>query len=85
MRACENLNRVAVLQGAMERCNASIQLGTLTPEPDFSMDGEREIEWCRSLRQLLDVTLRSEHEDFVLIQIDLEELEELLGSVRVLL
>src|SRR3954469_19709295 len=44
---------------------------------------ECEIDRSRALRQLYHVTGRREHEDLVLIQVELEELQELVGSLGV--
>ncbi len=54
-------------------------------QPDVGVDVERKVDRGRSLGELLDVTLRGEDEDLVVIEVDLEEFEELLGRVTLLL
>ena len=52
-------------------------------QPDLRVHREREVERRRALRQLDDVARRREDEDLVLIQIELEELQELVGRLGV--
>src|SRR5437867_3587574 len=51
----------------------------------LSVHQEGEIDRRRALGQALHVTARREHEDLVLIEVDLQELEKLLRTVRILL
>jgi hypothetical protein len=48
-------------------------------DPDFGVHVKGEVDGRRPLGQLLDVALRREDEDLVLVEVDLEELEEFLG------
>src|SRR3954464_71731 len=52
-------------------------------QADFRVHREGEVNRRGALWQLNDVARRREDEDLVLIQIELEELEELVGSFRV--
>ena len=52
-------------------------------QSDLGMHREGKIDRRRSFRQLNHVAGRSEDEDFVLIEIELEELEKFVGSLRV--
>src|SRR5690242_15872641 len=83
--AGQDLHCVSALELAMERRDSAVHLGTLTLEANLSVHVEREVDWGGPFRQPLHVSMRSKDEDFVLIQVDLEELEELLGAVGVLL
>ena len=69
----------------MERRDTAVDLGAVTAQSHFGMDGEGEVDRGSTGRQALHVAFRREDEDLVLVQIDLEELEELFGRVRVLL
>ncbi len=69
----------------MQRGDAAVDLGTLTLEPHLGVHVEGEVDGGGALGQPLHVALRREDEDLVLIEIDLQELEELLGAVGVLL
>ena len=81
--AGEDLDRVAVLELAVQRRDAPVDLGALAVQPDLGVHVEREVDRRRALGQLHHVALRREDEDLVLVQVDLEELEELLGPVGV--
>src|SRR4051812_18323683 len=52
-------------------------------QADFGVHGEREIDGRGSLRELNDVARRREDENLVLVQVELEELEKLVWSLRV--
>src|SRR5581483_11890272 len=82
-RACENLHGFGVLQRAAQRRDLAVDLGALTMQSDFCMDGEREIQRRRALRQLNDVARRREDEDLVLIQVELEEFQKLVRRLRI--
>ena len=69
----------------MQRRDPAVDLGALALEPDFGVHVEGEIDRGRALGQPLHVALRREDEDLVLVEVDLQELEKLLGRVGVLL
>ena len=50
-------------------------------ESNFGMYGEGKVDRCRALRQLDDVSGRREDEDLILIKIQLQKLEEFVGSL----
>ena len=52
-------------------------------QADLGMHREREVDRRRAFRKLDDVARRREDEDLVLIQIELQEFEELVGRLRV--
>ena len=83
--AGEDLDRVAALELAVQRRDPAVDLGALALEPDLGVHVEREVDRRRALGQPLHVALRREDEDLVLVEVDLQELEELLGAVGVLL
>src|SRR2546422_5386766 len=83
--ARHNLHRVAVLERAVQRRDAAVDTSPLAVLPDLRVHREGEVDRGRPLRESLHVAARREHEDLVLVKVDLEELEELLGRVRVLL
>ena len=58
-----------------------LTLRALAVQPDLGVHREREVERRRALRQLDDVARRREDEDLVLVQVELEELEELVGRL----
>src|SRR5438132_1316505 len=72
-------------EGPVERRDPAVHASAIAVLADFGVHHEGEIDRRRTLGQPLHVTPRREHEDLVLIQVDLQELEELLGTVRVLL
>ena len=84
-RAGEDLDRVAALELPVQRRDPAVDLGALALEPDLGVHVEREVDGGGALRQPLHVALGREDEDLVLVEVDLQELEELLGAVRVLL
>src|SRR5882672_1457795 len=51
--------------------------------PDFGVHREGKINRCRTLRKLDDVTRGREDENLVLVKIELEELQKLVGSLGV--
>ena len=70
------------------RCSGAIRPLIFAPwqrRPDLGMDVEGEVDRGRALGQPLHVPVRRENEDLVLVEVDLQELEELLGAVSVLL
>ena len=69
----------------MQRRDTPVDLGALALEADFGVNVKREVDGGRALGQPLHVALRREDEDLVLVEIDLQELQELLGAVGVLL
>ena len=69
----------------MQRRDAAVHLRALAAQAHLGVHGEREVDGRRPRGQPLHVALRREHEDLVLVEIDLQELEELLGAVGVLL
>ncbi len=69
----------------MQRRDAAVDARALTVLADFRMHREREVDRRRALRQAFHVAAGREDEDFVLIEVDLQEREELLGRVGVLL
>ena len=69
----------------MQRRDAAVDARAVRVLADFGVDGEREIQRGGALGEPLDVAARRKDEDLVLIEIDLQELEELLGAVGVLL
>ena len=69
----------------MQRRDPAVHTRAIAVLPDFGVHHEGEIDRRRAFGQPLHVPTRSEHEDLVLIQVDLQELEELLRTVRVLL
>src|ERR1700737_3277884 len=82
-RRRDYLHCLRVLELARETRNPSVDPSTLTMNANFGVDGEREIDWRRALRELDHVACRREDEDLVLIKVELQELEELVGSLRV--
>src|SRR5213075_166455 len=52
-------------------------------ESDFGVYREGKVDRRRTLRQLDDVAGRREDEDLVLVEIELEEFQELVGRLRV--
>src|SRR5258705_12131307 len=69
----------------MQRRDAAVDAGSLGPLTYFGVDREREVDRRRALGETLHVAARREDEDLILVQVDLQELEELLGRVGVLL
>ncbi len=69
----------------MKRRDPPVHLGPLAAQPHVGVDQEGEVNRRRPLGQLLHVAFRGEHEDLVLVEVHLEELEEFLGGVGVLL
>src|SRR5690606_6195872 len=78
-------DRVAVLQLARQRRDATVDLRAGAVQSHFRVHREREVDRRRTARKLLDVTLRREDKDLVLEQVDAEELHEFLRLARVLL
>src|SRR5439155_20387141 len=85
LRGGEDFDRIAVAQGPMQRGDAAVYASAVAVLADFRVHHEREIDRRRALRQPLHVAARRKDEDLVLIEVDLQELEEFLGGVRVLL
>ena len=83
--AGQDLDGVPVTQLPVQGRDATVDLGALAVDTDFGVHHEGEIDRGRTLGELLHVALRREDEDFVLVQVDLEELEELLRRVGILL
>ncbi len=86
--ARHHLHRVAVLavlERTVQRRDAAVDARPLTVLADLRVHREREVDRRRALRQAFHVAAGREDEDFVLIEVDLQELEELLGRVGVLL
>src|SRR5690606_39222924 len=84
-RVGQHLDRVAVLELARKRRDATVHPGAGAVQSDFGMHGECEIDRRRPAWQLLDVPLGGENEDLVLEQVDAEELHEFLRLARLLL
>src|SRR5947209_7443168 len=63
----------------------SVAARSLTVLADFRVHRKREVDRRRALRQALHVAAGGEDEDLVLVEVDLQELEKLLGRVGVLL
>src|SRR5690349_7410903 len=82
-RRRDDLDRLGILELARQTGDSSVDARTLTVEPDFGVNGERKIDRRRALGQLDYIAGWSKDEDFVLIQIELEELEEFVRSLRV--
>ena len=61
----------------MERHDFAVDLGADAGVADVGMDRVGEVERRRSGREVLDLALRREDEDLVLVEIDLERFEEL--------
>ena len=76
----DDLHRLRVFELAGQTGDAPVDARTLTMEADLRVNREGEVDRRRPLGQLDDVAGRSEDENFVLIQIELEELEKLVGS-----
>src|SRR2546425_191630 len=85
LRARQDLDGVAVLQGPVQRGDAPVDARALAVLAHLRVHREGEVEGRRALGQPLHVAPGREHEDLVLVQVDLEELEKLLGRVGVLL
>jgi hypothetical protein len=84
-RAGEDFDGVSALELTVERRNPPVHFGALALEPHLGVDVEREVDGGGALRQPLHVSLRREDEDLILVEVDLQELEKLLGAVGVLL
>src|SRR6266436_1685824 len=76
---------IAVLERTVQRRDAAVDARALAVLADLRMHREREVDRRRSFGQTLHVAAGGEDEDLVLVEVDLQELEELLGRVRVLL
>ena len=71
------------LSSRARRRHASVDSRALAMEANLGVHREREVDRRRALRQLDHVARRREDEDLVLIQIELQELEEFVGRLRV--
>src|SRR5207253_1499427 len=74
-----------VVEPPVQRSDAAVDPRPLAVLPDRGVDGKGEVDRGCALGEPFHVATRRENEDLVLVQVDLEELEELLGGVRVLL
>src|SRR6267154_1377621 len=83
--AGHHLHGIAVLERTVQRRDAAVDARALAVLADLRMHREREVDRRRSFGQTLHVAAGGEDEDLVLVEVDLQELEELLGRVRVLL
>ena len=83
VRIGQNLDRFRILEFTRQRCDATVHLGARAMRADLRVHGKREVEWRRALRQLNDITGRGEHEDLVLVQIELQEFEKLTGRLGI--
>src|SRR5688572_26794991 len=79
----DDLDCIRVLELPRQRGLPTIDPRTARMQANLRMHGEREVDRRRTLRQLDDVARRSEHEDLVLIEIELQKLQELVGSFRI--
>src|SRR3989454_9494864 len=68
-----------------QRGDAAVEARAVTAQSHLGVHREREIDRRRAFGQPLHVAPRREHEDLILIQVDLQELEEFFGRVGVLL
>ena len=76
----DDLHRAAAGQGMVQRHNTTVLLGANAAQAHIGVHGEGEINGRGTLGQLVQVTLGAEDEDLVLVEVDLEALEELLGA-----
>ena len=72
-----NLHNVAVAKLIFKRHYSPIDFGSDASEPHLCVNEEREVDRCRSPRQLNHLTLRSEAIDFLGIKIQFERIEKL--------
>ncbi len=84
-RTGRDFHGVAALQLTGERRDSAVYQRARAVISDLGVHGEGEIDGRRTLGQLLHIARRRENEDLVLIQIDAQELEKLLGLLRLLL
>src|SRR5258705_6635011 len=79
----DDLDGLGVLELAGETRDPAVDARALAVQSDFGVDSESEVDRRRALGQLNHVARRREHEDLVLIEIELEEFQELVGSLGV--
>src|SRR5689334_10999651 len=82
-RRCDDLHCLGVLELARQARDPTIDARTLTVETDLGVNRKRKVDRCGAFWQLDYITSRGEDEDFVLVEIELEELEELVGRLRI--
>src|SRR3954454_767050 len=80
----QDLDRIAGPQFVVQRHELAVDLGADRAVPDLGVDGVREVDGRRALRQVGDVALRREHEDAAPGQVDPQALHELAGVGHVL-
>ena len=83
VRIGENLHRLRVLELTRQRGDAAVDFRAGAVCTNLGVHRKREVDRRRVLRQLNDVAGRREYENFVLIQVELQELEELVRVFRV--
>src|SRR5882672_764299 len=80
----DDLDRLAVVQGGLERHEPAVDLRRDAAVADVGVHGIREVDGGRAPRQPHDRALRREHVDLVGEEVGLDGLQELLGVRRAL-
>ena len=83
VRRADDLDRLGVLQFAREGHDATIDLRALRVQADLRVHRKREVDGRGTAGQLMHIAIRREHEDLVLIQVEFQELEKLIGRFRI--
>src|SRR3954468_22113065 len=82
-RRGDDLDRLGILELARQAGDASVDARALAMQTNFSVNGEGKVDRRRAFGQLDYVAGGREYENLILIQIELQEFEELVGSFGV--